>query len=383
MNTLLRCPAALLALAAAAVTPAAGQDDALRQRLQVHLDSLHAAGTFPGVTLGVALPDGSVLALSAGLADTTLRQPLPTDARMLAGSTGKTFVAAVALQLVGEGRLDLAARIERWLGSETWFARLPNARDITVRQLMNHTSGLVRYEFDPRVAAILTRDPDHVWTPEERLSFLLDTDPPFAAGAGWDYSDTNYIVLGMIIERITGSTLYDEVRRRVLEPLQLRGTIPSDRRELPGVVQGYAGPQNPFGGRDAMIEDGRFIVNPQMEWAGGGFATTAADLARWAWLLYQGRAFPAALLPVMLDGVPARLGGDARYGLGVIIRTTPLGTGLGHSGFFPGYSTDMRYYPDLQIAVALQFNTSVGRAIGRSPSAALDSIAAIVAGAVR
>lgn len=351
----------------------------LERRLQAYLDSLHASASFPGVTLGVTLADGRTLVVAAGQADTARREPMPAAARMPAGSVGKSFVAAVALQLVAEGRLDPDARIERHLGNEVWFTRLPNARDITVRQLMNHTSGLVRWEFDPRVAALMTREPDHVWTPVERLTYVFDTDAPFPPGGGWTYSDTNYIVLGMIIERITGADLYDEVHARLLRPLGLHDTFPSDRRRLPGVVQGYAGPQNPFGGRDAMIENGRFIVNPQMEWAGGGFVTTAGDLSRWAWHLYRGDAVPARLLPQMLDGVPSRLGGDARYGLGVIIRSTPWGTGFGHSGFFPGYATEMRYYPDLRIAAAVQFNTSVARSMGRSTSAILDDVAGIVA----
>src|SRR6185369_2154040 len=165
----------------------------------------------------------------------------PTD-RMLQGSVGKTYVAAVAMQLVGEGKLDLDAKIERYLGREPWFGRLPNAHDITVRQLMRHTSGLVRYEFQPAATAALRANPFKEWAPEERLSYILDSKAPFAAGQGWEYSDTNYIVLGMIIERLLGEPYYAAVRKRVLEPLALRNTLPSDRRALPGVVVGYAGP---------------------------------------------------------------------------------------------------------------------------------------------
>jgi D-alanyl-D-alanine carboxypeptidase len=356
----------------------------LQAALQAQLDSLRAGARFPGATLAIALPDGTTLAVATGMADTVRGEPMTPAARMLAGSVGKTWVAALALQLVQESRLALDAPISDWLGREPWFDRLPNARDITVRMLLRHTSGLGRYEFDPEVTRKLTAEPDHVWTPEERLSYLLGKPAPFAAGQGWNYSDTNYVVLGMILERITGKALNDEIAARLLGPLALRNTMPSDRRELPGVVQGYAGPANPFGGRDAMIEDGRFIVNPQMEWAGGGYAATTTDLARWAAALYQGRAFDPALLSVMLDGVPAPgLGRDARYGLGVIITTTDLGPGWGHSGFFPGYLTEMRFYPELRFAVALQFNTSVGRAIGRNPAALLHGFARTVAAALR
>ena len=135
-----------LATTAAAQPPNAhgAPGDSLRHRLQVVLDSIRTAGHFPGATVGVALPDGQVLGLATGFADTARRQWLAPDDLLLAGSVGKTFFAALALELIGEGRLDLDAPISRYLGAEPWFSRLPNAKDITVRMLMTHTSGLVR-----------------------------------------------------------------------------------------------------------------------------------------------------------------------------------------------------------------------------------------------
>ena len=376
-------PNASAAVPSASASASTQRHAALRARLQATLDSLHAAGRFPGATAGVALPDGEVIALAVGLADTARRVPMRPDTRMLAGSVGKTYVAAVALQLVREGRLELDVPLARYLGREPWFARLPNATDITVRMLLNHTSGIQRYEFKPAVTELLTREPDKVWTPEERVGFVLGDTPPFRAGEGWDYSDTNYILVGMLIERITGNDLYAEIRRRILEPHGLRHTVPSDRRDVPGVVQGYAGANNPFGGTDAMITNGRMAVNPQMEWAGGGFATTAADLARWARLLYEGRVLDSAGTAMMLESVPARLGPETRYGLGVIIRPTAHGVTYGHSGFFPGWQTDVMYFPALRTAVAVQVNTSVPRATGRPLSGFLTALAGAVAGAGR
>jgi D-alanyl-D-alanine carboxypeptidase len=303
---------------------------------------------------------------------------------MLQGSVGKTYFAAVAMQLVSEGKLNLDDPIARWLGEEPWFERLPNGRAVTVRMLMNHTSGIVRYEMKPEFTRDLTAAPDKVWTAEERIAYVLGETPPFEAGKGWTYSDTNYILLGMILERVTGRTLYDEVRRRVLEPLGLRNTVPSDSRVIPGLVQGYAGANNPFGGSDAVLIDGRFVVNPQFEWAGGGFASSAEDLARWAKLLYEGKAYDPELVKIALTGVEARgLGQGAQYGLGVIIRPTPLGVSWGHSGFFPGYLTEMRYYPDHGFSIALQVNTSAGRPFPKAPSAVLQDLAQIVADELR
>jgi D-alanyl-D-alanine carboxypeptidase len=345
---------------------------ALKTDLQAKLDEWHKAGKFPGATLGVVLADGESFALAVGYSDRDARTPMkPTD-RMLAGSVGKTFAAATALQLVKEGKIGLDDKVEKYLGHEPWFSRLPNAKDITVRQLMNHTSGLVRYEFKPEFTKELTANPEKVRKPAELVAYLLDEKPPFEAGKGWDYSDTNYIVLGMIIEKVTGRKFYDEATRRLLKPLKLKDTIPQDGVKLKGVVQGYAGPNNPFGGKDAMIQEGRFTINPQFEWTGGGFASTAQDLARWAKMMYEGRAYSPDLLPQVLNGVSApMLGRETTYGLGVIIRKTSAGTSYGHSGFFPGYMTDMMYFPDSKIAIAVQVNTSVGRDLGKPMSRVL------------
>lgn len=348
-------------VAAVAIAPLQAQTPnvaALKDTLQRKLDSLRVAQRIPGLTLGVALPDGSAFALASGESDTVRHIAMrPTD-RLLQGSVGKTYVAAVAMQLVHEGKLKLDEKVSVYLGREPWFNRLPNAADITVRQLMNHTSGLVRYEFNPKFMTDLRANPLREWTHEEQLAYLFDTKAEFEAGKGWDYSDTNYIVLGMIIERLTGNTYYAEVRRRVLEPLKLTNTIPSDRIDLPGVVNGYAGPKNELGGYDASIVNGKFAVNPKFEWTGGGIASTADDLARWGSLLYQGRAFDSSMLPVMLTAVPSRLGRNVNYGLGVMVRPTPHGDAYGHSGFFPGYATEMLYYPSLRAAVAIQANVT-------------------------
>lgn len=361
--------------------PAAGTGQGsgpLRQKLQEKLDEFHAQGKFPGATAGVALPDGTSMGLAVGFSDVESKRPMSARDLMLQGSVGKTYVAAIALQLVQEKRLGLDDTIEKYLGGEKWFRRLPNARDITVRMLMNHTSGLVRYEFKEQFTKDLTANPDRVWKPQELIAYILDTEAPFAAGKGWDYSDTNYIVLGMIIERITGNTYYHELRRRILTPFGLRETVASDRRTIPNLAQGYAGKDNPFGGTDAMLNGGRMVINPQFEWTGGGLASTTEDLARWAKLLYEGKAFEPSLLSKMLEGVPARLGPEAKYGLGVILRPTPLGLAYGHSGFFPGYITEVIYFPAAGVAIAVQVNTSVPRATPKPLSRFITELAEII-----
>ena len=360
-------------------TPAPAQE--VTGPFQAVLDSFYAGGSFPGASAAISRPDGSLIEVTVGEADTILHLPMAQDARMLQGSVGKTYFAALALQLVGEGRLDLDAKVSSYLGQLPWYPRIPNADGITVRHLMTHTSGVMRYEFKEAFTEDLSAQPDKHWLPEELLAYVLDEEASFVQGEGWEYSDTNFILLGMIMEGITGEACYDLIQDRILDPLNLENTVPSASRTIPGLIQGYAGPGNPFGGTDeVLLPDGRFVINPQFEWAGGGFASTPGDLARWARALYTGKAFDPDLLSLMLDGVPARLGPGSRYGLGVILTDTPAGPSQGHSGFFPGYLTEMAYFPDLDVAVALQVNTSVGRALGRAPVSVLVELAQVAGG---
>ncbi len=169
-----------------------------------------------------------------------------------------------------------------------------------------------------------------------------------------------------------------ELRRRVLEPFRLKDTVPADSRTVPGLVQGYAGDKNPFGGSDEMITGGKFAVNPQFEWTGGGLAVTALDLAKWGEILYEGRAFDVSMMKPFLDGVPARLGPESKYGLGVIIRPSPAGITYGHSGFMPGYQTELVYFPDLKSSIAVQVNSSAPRSTGRPLRAFVMEFAAIL-----
>jgi D-alanyl-D-alanine carboxypeptidase len=214
------------AVVAAQKPVAASGSNVLRKELQMKLDEWHKAGKFPGATLGVVLANGESIGLAVGYSDRDAKTPMKPGDRMLAGSVGKTFALATALQLVKEGKMGLDDKLEKYFGKDIWFDKLPNARDITVRQLMNHTSGLVRYEFKETFTNDLKKDPLKSWTPEERIAYLFGEKAKFEAGKGWDYSDTNYIVLGMIIERVTGKKFFDEAERRLIKPLKLSRVTP-------------------------------------------------------------------------------------------------------------------------------------------------------------
>ena len=365
----------------------------LRAALQAKLEELHGSGSFPGATFGVALADGSSYGLAVGLSDQSRGTVMRPDHRLLAGSIGKTFVSALALGFVGEGRLGLDDPVGKWLGDESWYAGLPNADDLTVRMLMNHTTGIPDHVVDSEFIKDVFQDPERVWRPDELVQYEVGANALFPAGTDYYYTDTNYILLGMVIERATGSSYYTELGRRILEPFDLGDIVPSDSRRIERLSQGYPGESmeaalRGYGGETAMaptsaagaateaLVDGEFVINPQLEWTGGGLATTAVALARWAKLVYEGHVFPDSLLPEMLDGVDTDDG--LKYGLGVFIWQTPLGPAYGHGGFFPGYRSQMMYFPDHRFAVAIQFNTNVGPSLGPPTVEILLDLASIV-----
>jgi D-alanyl-D-alanine carboxypeptidase len=350
----------------------------VRRAVQEKLNELHKNADFPGATVGIVFPGGESLSVSTGLSDREKNRTLVPSDKMLAGSIGKTYVSALVMQLIQEGKLNLDEKIKWWLGKEKWFSRLPNAEEITLRMLMNHTSGISEHVLDKKFLAAVMEQPDKVWSPEELVAYILDTKPLFPAGKGWSYADTNYILVGMIIERVTRQPLYNTVTRRILQPLKLGQTVPSDKRIISGLITGYSMPNSPFGFEGAVIVDGKFIVNPQFEWTGGGFASTAEDLARWAKALYEGKAFDKKYLAEMLSAVEAKTGKGDKYGLGVQVRPSEWGMTYGHSGWFPGYLSNMEYYPEQKIAVAIQFNTDNGRALKKGIRAYTNDIARVV-----
>jgi len=338
------------------------QNEALKKKIQATLDSLCKTGKFPGLNAGVVLPDNTVMGFASGMADSVHHIPMTPESYMMQGSVGKTYVSAIAMLLVKEGKFSLNDKVSKYLGHYEWYSKLPNAPDITIRMLMNHTSGIMRYELKDEFTRDLTANPAKVWKPEEELSYVFNEKPGFKAGEGWDYADTNYIILAMIMEQVTGEKYYDMLRKRILKPYHLAETLPSDKRKLKGLVQGYAGDDNPFGGKPEVIADnGEFIINPQFEWTGGGIYSTSRDLAKWGKMLYEGKVFDPAMLHVMEDDavLAPMLGKTTKYGLGVIVRESPkFGTYYGHSGFFPGYMTEMCYFPRYQMAFAIQTNSS-------------------------
>ena len=339
------------------------------EALQTVLDSLRRADGFPGATAAVVTPGGAEVALATGAADLEDGVPMTPETRMLSGSTGKSFLAAVVLRLVQEQRVSLDRPIEQWLGDRPWFDRLPTAHALTLRHLLRHRSGLIDHIHSARFQDTIQRKreaegPDARLSPQELVRFVLDTEPLFPPGTGYHYSDTNYILAGLVVEAVTEEPYEDLLRRWLLEPLDLSATRPADQRNLEGLAAGYIQGEALFGLPPKVTRDGVLVYHPATEWTGGGLVTTASDLARWAALLCRGRALPGRYLDRLLDAVPkdstqqARFGDDVRYGLGLTLRSTALGPAYGHRGWTPGYLSVFEYYPQLDVAVALQVNAT-------------------------
>ena len=347
------------------------------ERLRSTLEEWRAERGLPGVSAAIVKADGSAIACSVGKTSLDTEGELKPDGRMLSGSVGKTYVAASILRLVGEKRLDLDRTAYSYLGETEGFDLLPNAEDFTLRQLLRHESGLPRYVMKDAFWKDLLAAPDRVWTPIELLSFVFDDEPLFAAGEGWAYSDTNYVILGMVVERVAETSFYDFVTDTFLKPLELVDTVPSNSRTIPGMVQGHVVTSRAFGVGERVLSEGVFTYNPQFEWCGGGWASTPLDLARWTKAFYGGEVLPDGSIALMeKDAADApSLGPGTRYGLGVMLWDTPHGPVRGHRGFLPGYLTATAWYTDLDLAVTFQVNSDDARSAGRLEEL-LDALAA-------
>lgn len=359
----------VLACFAAPVTVQEGPD--LAAGLAATLHDFQGRYGFPGATAAIVLPDQTVMTAAAGLADIESGRAMTVGTPMLAASIGKTFVAATVLALESKGQLSRADLLSAHLGNRRWFDALPNADTITIGQLLHHTSGLPDHvhlpAFQQQWTRLTTGEGD--FDPGRLVAFVARQDPLFEAGTAWAYSDTGYVLLGLVIEEVTGQAWIHAVRTRFLDPLALRGTTASDRPALPGLAIGYVAADNPFGMPKRTADaDGRLLWNPAVEFAGGGFASTSADLARWGHLLFAGKAMSGPYLDRLLDGVP--VGPDAPgilYGAGVsIYADTPRGAVWGHGGWIPAYVSSLRHYADHDVTIAFQINTDVGIMDGTS-----------------
>jgi D-alanyl-D-alanine carboxypeptidase len=277
------------------------------------------------------------------------RRMRPGD-RFRVASVTKTFVATVVLQLVGEGRLRLNDTVERRLPG-----LLPQGRRITLRQLLNHTSGLYDFVDDARFQARFLRDIRLVVPPRQTVGIAAARPLRFAPGTGWAYSNTGYQILGLMIERVTHEPLKQALTRRIFEPLALRHTSFEPRPSLPEpVAHGYA-----LHGGQLPIPYGRRLDVTQSAgggaWADGAIVSNVDDIARFYGALFSGKLLRRDLLremerPVETD-LPVR-----RAGLGVFRSALACGYAWGHEGAMPGYLTQALVSKDGSRVVVMAAN---------------------------
>ncbi|MFI6152837.1 serine hydrolase domain-containing protein [Kitasatospora sp. NPDC051170] len=349
-TVLLAAASSLLPLSAPAfASPAAAPGVTDRAALQKALDEVVADGV-PGAVVEVRDARG-VFRTGSGVADLASGRPAKPGERFRAGSVTKSFVSTVVLQLVDEGRLGLDDPIESELPG-----LVPNGEHITVRQLLGHTSGL--YDFTDE----LRKRPDPIrgartatYTPLELVAMSTAHGPLFAPGTSWSYSNTNYTVLGLLVERLTGRPLGEEIGRRILRPLHLTNTSYATTAQLTGPhLNGYEWLDGP----DAAPTD-LTVFNPAILWGSGAMISTTADLDRFYRALLGGDLLPAALLAQMRDG--RTIGTDGRaYGLGLESRTyCPNTPAWGHTGSVPGYETFSFTTADGKRQVTLSLNRNL------------------------
>ncbi|MFD1147511.1 serine hydrolase domain-containing protein [Saccharothrix hoggarensis] len=302
----------------------AGHDRIDRQAVQRALDEMARTGA-QGVQIRVT--DGRhQFTARAGTARVDSPRPVPTDGRFRVGSITKTFVSTVVLQLAGEGRVELDAPVGRYLPG-----LLPHGDRITVRQVLQHTSGLYNY------TAALPLDPDdfegiryRTWAPAELVALATARPLDFEPGTSWRYSNTNYVVAGLLVEKVTGRPYGDAVHQRVIRPLGLSGTsVPGTRTAIPGPhAHGYVR----AAGQVVDITE----INPSIAYAAGEMISTTADLDRFADALLDGRL----LRPEQRAELTSVLPHTAGYGLGIEATELPCGVKVwGHGGGIPGYSS--------------------------------------------
>ena len=309
-------PAASAATAAPPKAPAG---------LQAAADKLVADGQ-PGVIV-MTRRGGKVAHVTSGVADTATGTPMDPRMHTRIASVTKTFTSTVVLQLAGERRLSLNDTVARWLPGV--LTRNGNdGRKITIRQLLAQTSGLNEFALDSRVQA----QPTRTWKPRELVDIAQEKAPQYKPGTDWNYSNTNYILAGMIVEKVAHHSFGTELQRRIIKPLKLRHTsLPVASMKLPKpYVHGYFGDYG----------DVSTAISPSSGWTSGGMVSTVDDVARFHRALYTGRLLTPRMQREMTTTRPVTddwIKED--YGLGAARTRFSCGFGWGHDGGWPGYRT--------------------------------------------
>jgi len=354
--------ALLAAVGCAPPPPETDPGPSLEQRLQAAVDRTRGEGVIPGAIVFVDSPDGTFTLTSGTVGEGSTATPGP-DHRTRIGSLTKTMTATVLLQLVEDGSVGLHDLVADHLDPAV-LAGLPNADTVTLLDLAHMTSGMAPYSLSDAFQAELFGDPQKSWTPDE----LLDYSRPLPAWypletTGWQYSNTNYILLGMVIEQVTQQPLAEVFEEQLFDPLGMADTSFPDA-DVNTMTAPFLNGLTIQGQPDGTTADAT-NWNPSEAWAAGGVVSTLADIQKWAFALFTGEGIlDPATQDLRMDSIlnaPPPLTATNGYGIGI-------GNNRGwwgHDGQIPGYTSSMQHDYDTDTTVIVLANSDVNLVEGR------------------
>ncbi len=346
----------------AAARPSEDEQPPFVAKLQPKLTAMMKQLQVPGAIVSINLPGQGSWTTAMGTSNLKTQAPLNVESHMRIGSITKTFTATVILRLVEEHKLQLDDPVSKY------HLNVPNGVHITIREMLNMTSGLFNYTEDGGFLQSLIADPERAWSPRELLTIAFSHQPYFAPGQGWYYSNTNYIVLGLLIEQITGMPIEEIFQQDIFKPLGMVNT------SFPRRTSAAIPDPHPHGYVFASGVTTPFDVtywNPSWGWAAGSAISTLHDLKIWARALATGQLLSATMQKERFSWIDIGtwVGKEARYGLGV----ADFGGVIGHNGAIPGFQSFIGYVPEKEATIIVLTNISDAPS-GSLPADALEQV---------
>jgi D-alanyl-D-alanine carboxypeptidase len=326
-------------------------ENSIEDRMQRILDKGISKYGARGTSVAVIFPDGKIWTGASGIShDTVAMQP---DMLFAIGSITKNVVAALTLKLAEENVLSLEDPLSKWLPAY----RHIDSR-ITIRQLLGHTSGIYMFWDNQQIWDDLKKDRAKVWSPQEVLSYIKE--PYFSPSDGWRYSNTNYLLLAMIIEKATGSNLSTEFKERFWRPLGIDNAYLSQQEDIPDNQAHVYGDNFNFGDSEIDLTFLPRASHESITFGSSGIFITAESLARWSHGLFEGKVLKPRSMEQMLKFVKFRPVANMRaYGLGVQLYERDFSCGkkaIGHGGGNIGTTTYMVYLPEYHVSIVVMVN---------------------------
>jgi D-alanyl-D-alanine carboxypeptidase len=329
-----------------------GPEQQTAQARQALLDTWRSGADVPAVVAGVSDASRRTWVGASGTPERGGADPVDTSASFRIASITKVFVAVVVLQLVQEGRLRLDDPVARYLPD-------PAFEGVTIHELLDHTSGLPDYSQSAGLGKELLAHRDRRWSTAEVLGLVAHDKRQFAPGTGYQYSNTDYVVLGEVIRVATGADWAQQVRRRVLDPLHLTHTfIPGAEPTHVPVVPAYFDADND-GNEENVETGGPWPALETSEGPAGAIVSTAPDLLVFGDALFRGSLLQPATLKEMVADGPFHPR-NSNYGLGLeVLRPDYRTTIWGHGGYLPGFRSVLWYVPSRDVVIVVLANDSL------------------------